>query len=322
MAETVGSANMGKTMGIIGPLVNSGGFFGPMMGGLLLSSVGYWHTWSLAVLIITIDLTLRLAMVDRPKPSIMVPGTDVVTSDEAGINTKPNTMDLDKESCPSHSIRSRAASPDIKSPRSMPSLRTLSMQSTTSTPSPPETEATPLLPTSCQHCPPPPPTKPLSDLGFFLCILRQRRIISSMLLTIILATVYNSFNATLALHVQEVFQWGPRQVGLLFLALVGPSALLGPFAGWLRDAIGVRWPTIVGTGLATPLYVLIGLVGDERFPRMKGDLGKGICIGVLLLMGFAIELTAGMCIIEGTRMSSAVLFRNLVLLLIPMVSYQ
>ena len=55
----------------------------------------------------------------------------------------------------------------------------------------------------------------------------------------------------------------------------------------------MRWPTIVGTGLATPLYILIGLVGAKRFHWMEGDVGKTIYIGALVLMGVAIELTAG-----------------------------
>ena len=124
-----------------------------------------------------------------------------------------------------------------------------------------------------------------------------------MLLSIILSTAYNSFNATLALHVEKKFQWGPAQVGYLFLALVGPSALLGPPVGWLRDSIGVRAPTILGTGLATLSYVLIGLAGSGRFALTPGlEAEKGIYIGGLVMMGIAIELTAGICIIEGTSM--------------------
>ena len=124
-----------------------------------------------------------------------------------------------------------------------------------------------------------------------------------MLLSIILSTAYNSFNTTLALHVKVTFQWGPPEVGLLFLALAGPSVLLGPPVGWLRDSIGVRTPTILGTGLATLSYILTGSAGSGSFSWMQSlDAGKGIYIGGLILMGVAIELTAGICIVEGTRM--------------------
>ena len=67
MADTVGSANMGKTMGIVGPIVGSGAFLAPIVAGVLLSSVGYWKTWSVPVAMIALDLILRLAMTERPK---------------------------------------------------------------------------------------------------------------------------------------------------------------------------------------------------------------------------------------------------------------
>ena len=142
-----------------------------------------------------------------------------------------------------------------------------------------------------------------------------------MLLSTTFSTAYNSFNTTLALHVEETFQWGPRQVGLLFLALAGPSVVLGPPAGWLRDSIGVRAPTIFGTGLATVSYVLIGLAGSGSFAWTRSlDDGKGIYIGGLVMMGVAIEFTAGLCFVEGTRMWTSMKLCSLsesVLLLIP-----
>ena len=53
-------------MGIVGPIVGSGAFLGPIVAGVLLSSVGYWRTWSVAIVIIALDLILRLAMTERP----------------------------------------------------------------------------------------------------------------------------------------------------------------------------------------------------------------------------------------------------------------
>lgn len=53
-------------MGIVGPIVGSGAFLGPMVAGVLISSVGYWRTWSVAIAMIALDLILRLAMTERP----------------------------------------------------------------------------------------------------------------------------------------------------------------------------------------------------------------------------------------------------------------
>lgn len=164
---------------------------------------------------------------------------------------------------------------------------------------------TPLLRTSsASHCQPLQATpEPLSNTGCFFLILRQRRIIASMLLSVILSTSYNSINTTVALQAEKRFQYGPRQVGFLFLALAGPSVFLGPSVGWLRDSIGVRVPTIFGTGLATLSYCSIGLAGSEKLCWMLSlDAAKGIYMGGFSMMGVAMELTGGISIIEGTRM--------------------
>lgn len=302
IADTVGSSAMGKTMGVIGPIITTGAFFGPMVGGLLLSSAGYWHTWLAPIAMISLDLGLRLAMIDRPKPSTMAHRADTKTSNEAEVNTESGTQGPDKDSRPSLPATSDAAITQSKSSNPTISSATSLMPNIAPAPSSAASEATPLL-TIQHHSSSPTPTKPHSNAGSFLIILQQRRVISSIVLDIILSTAFNSFHATLVLRIEELYHWGPREVGFLYLALVGPSVLLGPFAGWLRDAIGVWWPNIVGTGFATPLYVVIGLVGDERFPWTQGELGKGIFIGALVLMGFAIELTSGTCLVEGTRMA-------------------
>lgn len=72
---------MGKTMGIVGPIVGSGAFLGPIVAGVLLSSVGYWRTWSVAIAMIALDLILRLAMTERPKAA-----EDVASN--AGVKTR------------------------------------------------------------------------------------------------------------------------------------------------------------------------------------------------------------------------------------------
>ena len=308
LTDTVGSDNMGKLMGSIGPIAYSGGFLGPMAGGLLLPSVGYWRTWLVPIAMISLDLTLRLAMVDS-KPLTGAAGVNAVPSDEIEANPRSYTVSPDEYLSPSSPIKSEPTTPQ-------PNLSCTASSPATSTPSD-AMEATPLLPKPSHDDLSPSLTEPLSNTAYFRCILRQPRIIWSSLITLILSIVHNSFGATLALHVEDVFHWGPRQVGFLFLALVSPSVLVGPFAGYLRDSIGVRWPTIVGTGMATPLFVLIGHIGDERLHWMQGDLGKGIAVGALVLMGIAFELTESICIVEGTRMLSIVLIlREPILLLI------
>jgi len=67
LADTVGADNMGKTLGTISIFTTAGQFAGPMVGGLLLETAGYWVAWSTAVGIVrsipgfrTVSLAYRL----------------------------------------------------------------------------------------------------------------------------------------------------------------------------------------------------------------------------------------------------------------------
>lgn len=49
LADTVGGDNMGKAFGTISIFTTAGQFSGPMVGGILLETAGYWTAWSTAI---------------------------------------------------------------------------------------------------------------------------------------------------------------------------------------------------------------------------------------------------------------------------------
>ncbi|KAL8974052.1 MAG: hypothetical protein Q9197_001708 [Variospora fuerteventurae] len=256
LADIVGSSNMGKTVGVSGPIMKAGSLAGPMVAGLLLSKVGYWRAWTVPIALIILDLLLRLTVMERPRTPGAQPIVETLSSDH---------------------------SPTIKTPLLAKFSANGSEQSL---------------------------IQPLSSIHYFTFVIKQQRIISSIFLTVVFSIASSSFNTTLPLHAQTTFRWGPREVGLLFLALLGPSVMLSPFAGWLRDALGVRRPAMAGTFLAIPSFVLIGHAGNEGVSWLRGDHGKVLLVGALLLAGFAIELTAGTAIIEGTLVIDELAARN------------
>ena len=104
-------------MGIVGPIVGSGAFLGPMISGVLLPMVGYWWTWSVAIAMIALDLMLRLAMTERPKAAECVASyADVKTGDrsEAEIHGGPGANTRDQDSCSIYSARSGTGSEQCK----------------------------------------------------------------------------------------------------------------------------------------------------------------------------------------------------------------
>ena len=96
-------------MGIVGPIVGSGAFLGPMVAGVLLSSVGYWRTWSVAIAMIALDLILRLAMTERPNVAeCAATSADVKTKcpNEAEIDGSPAANACDQDSNSTYATRS------------------------------------------------------------------------------------------------------------------------------------------------------------------------------------------------------------------------
>ena len=104
-------------MGIVGPIVGSGAFLGPMVAGVLLSSVGYWRTWSVAIAMIALDLILRLAMTERPNVAECVAtNADVKTTchREAEINGAPAANPRDEDHHSIYATRSGTGSEQRK----------------------------------------------------------------------------------------------------------------------------------------------------------------------------------------------------------------
>lgn len=108
---------MGKTMGIVGPIVKSGAFLGPMVAGVLFSSVGYWRAWSVAIAMIALDLVLRLTMTERPKVVEGVATNDHVKlrcDGEGEIEEAPTANARDQDSCSNSATRSYTGSEQRK----------------------------------------------------------------------------------------------------------------------------------------------------------------------------------------------------------------
>lgn len=120
----------------------------------------------------------------------------------------------------------------------------------------------------------------------------------------VFSAIRSSFSTTLPLHVQGVFHWGSLPAGLMFAALQGPSFILSPFVGWLKDRIGTREPTTLGFAILAPLFWLIGTPGDERFPWANEN-NRGPLIYTMTILGIGIVSTLlnGSGTIEATCMS-------------------
>lgn len=66
VADTADHNNLGTVMGVMMSFVKSGTISGPAISGLLIEAAGYWVTWSVPLLVLTIDLLARVVMIETP----------------------------------------------------------------------------------------------------------------------------------------------------------------------------------------------------------------------------------------------------------------
>ena len=61
---------MGKTFGLVNSFVCTGALTGPAVAGFLLQLTGYWPTWSVVLVILALDITMRPVMIENSKNNV------------------------------------------------------------------------------------------------------------------------------------------------------------------------------------------------------------------------------------------------------------
>lgn len=105
----------------------------------------------------------------------------------------------------------------------------------------------------------------LSTTRLWLLMIRDIRVFTALIVSLINTALTSSFQATLPIHVQETFEWGPGPTGLMLSAFAFLGFFLNPLAGFLRDRIGVQIPVTVACFLQAALLGLLGVAGNKQF---------------------------------------------------------
>lgn len=130
--------------------------------------------------------------------------------------------------------------------------------------------------------------------GFYSVMFRQGSVYAALFNVIAFSTMLSGFDATLPIHLRDTFGWGSAPVGSIFLAIQIPGMILSPFVGWLRDRIGLRWPTTFGWALAAPLLWLAGVPGDDNFLGVgSGSKGQAVFVACMTGIGIVVSFSRG-----------------------------
>ncbi|KAK2832013.1 hypothetical protein FQN49_006939 [Arthroderma sp. PD_2] len=266
LIDTVGMEHMGKTMGLSMSFVMVGVIGGPAVAGSVLQLSGYWMTWSVPLAVIIIDIIARLLMIERRN-----------TCEE-----RPDSLGNARSSVPS--------------------------EATTTIPDGEETSLLASTGSNYQSVGHDSPVKDTEDSitsrGFYRTTLQDARFLAGLTSIVLMSSIICGLDATLPLHLRHIFNWGTLPVGLTFLALQIPSIFFGPLVGWLRDRVGLRYPTTFGWALLVPMLWLTGIPGDSRFPWASLETnGQAIFISCIVGLGIASTFVRGA---GGVQMTAAV----------------
>ncbi|CAI7633916.1 unnamed protein product [Penicillium glandicola] len=151
-----------------------------------------------------------------------------------------------------------------------------------------------------------------SKIGsFWRLLLCNGRILVCLFITFSSMTVSTSLYATLPLHIQERFEWGPSSAGLMFAGLAVPGILISPLAGWVRDMVGARYPAIISCILQALFLSLSGIAGSDSFSWSSAQTGgKAIYSTSIIAVGLLRPFASGIAPAELTAAAKTLREKN------------
>lgn len=222
LSDTVEKENIGQAMGYIAAATSVGSLLGPLLGGVVYASAGYYAVFAMGFALIGLDIVLRFLLIE--KRVALQWSTPAETSAESNSSNVGETATNEDEIRPATDT-------------TMPSGFIISEKT----------------PTASQV------SKPTRKLPPLITLLGVPRILVALFGCFVQAATLASFDSVLPLFVKKTFGWNSSGAGLIFICLVVP-ALLSPFVGIFSDKFGSRSITTIGLLGALPAWVLFRLV--------------------------------------------------------------
>lgn len=277
LRDSIEAKDMGKAFGLVHGCVSIGALSGPAVAGLLLALTSYWITWMFALVVLAVDIAMRLAMVN-PKAEAATDQSSA-QEDSSAIDDEATYGQLsthDSVGIPSGQDEQQALIREDQHER----LYGTDMD----TPAEERTQ---------------PDEK--GRWVFYKIMLSQRRVLIGLSCSVVYSAMLASYSTTIPTHVKSAFGWGSLETGLLFVGLQGPSFVISPLCGWLRDKIGTRLPATIGFALLAPCLWLLGAADHKPLPwAADEEHSKRVYITAVIGIGFVMNLMASIGTIEMT----------------------
>lgn len=240
IADTADSSEVAYYMAYPGIGLSLGTFFGPLLGGIVYDKAGYYAVFYLCFGLIALDIILRLLMIEREaleqKLSKVAPDMSDLAIEEETKNcgVEQQTLPInDDERTDSHIMME----PDVEQQRL------------------PGEDSSGEISSSC---PAKPKGKILSKLPPIFLLLSSPRILTAVFQSFTLAWVMSSFDATLTIHLKDLFGFSSLGASLMLLGVAAPS-VVEPLVGKVSDRFGPRPVIIFGLVLMGVFLILLRL---------------------------------------------------------------
>ena len=114
-----------------------------------------------------------------------------------------------------------------------------------------------------------------------LALLKSPRFLQSLLVGNVHGAVLTSFEATLPLHLKEVFSYSPSAIGLMFVSLIIPG-VVAPWIGQAASRKGTKW-------FVTSGFLLMGFnILLLRIPHSSHSESKLLTFMLLMFVGLGV----------------------------------
>ncbi|KAJ3326236.1 hypothetical protein HDV06_000112 [Boothiomyces sp. JEL0866] len=101
-------------------------------------------------------------------------------------------------------------------------------------------------------------TEKISFKEFVGTLHKNKPLMIILISTLLVGTVIGSLEVSMSLYLRDNYGFSSDQIGLGFLAIVIPEALVSPVAGWVYDKYGFGKTALVGLVGSTVLLVVLG----------------------------------------------------------------
>ncbi|OJD38847.1 membrane transporter protein [Diplodia corticola] len=222
--ETVGSENLGKTVGSIFSFISVGNLVAPVLGGVLYEKAGYPGVFGIGFAILAIDFIMRLLVIEKK----------VAARYE---NNDPTQGDLQQD------LQHERTGQDGPNEEHG------------------DTEETPLLSNKKEqdYYKISPDQPAIAQRFKLLPCLKHPGLVTAFFVAGVQAFLLGAFDATVPTVAEQYYTFSSLKSGLLFLPLGVSDFLLGPLFGWAVDRAGTKPVATFAYLYLVPVLILLRL---------------------------------------------------------------